>query len=106
MTRRSDFAAPCVHVVTTAAAALDLARSLAAARSAGEIAVIGGAEVFRALLPFAGRVYLTLVHAAPAGDVVLSPFDPAQWRETAREPMQQAPGDQFAADFVQLDRQC
>ena len=74
-------------------------------RGAEEIAVIGGAEVFRAALPFAERVYLTLVHATPAGDVALPPFDPTQWRETAREPMQQAAGDQYAADFVVLNRQ-
>ncbi len=105
MTRKRDFAAPGVHVVTTAAAALELARSLAAARGAGEIAVIGGAEVFRALLPFAERVYLTLVHAHPDGDVVLPPFAPKLWLQTSREPMQQARGDQFAADFIVLDRQ-
>ena len=106
MTRKGDFAAPGIHVATTAAAALELARSLASARSADEIAVIGGAEVFRAMLPFAQRVYLTLVRAAPPGDVVLPPFAPKLWRETSREPMQQAAGDQFGADFVVLDRQC
>jgi dihydrofolate reductase len=106
MTRKHDFTAPGIHVVTTAAAALELARSLAAARSADEIATIGGAEVFRALLPSTDRVYLTLVHAAPPGDVVLPAFDPLRWREIRREPMQQAPGDQFPADFIVLDRQC
>jgi dihydrofolate reductase len=105
MTRKRDFTAPGIHVVTTAAAALDLARSLGAARGADEIAVIGGAEVFRALLPFTNRVYLTLVHATPPGDVALPAFDPQQWRETTREPMQQAQGDEFAADFIVLDRQ-
>jgi dihydrofolate reductase len=105
MTRKCDFAAPGIHVVTTAAAALELARSLGAARGAKEIAVIGGAEVFNALLPNTDRVYLTLVHATPPGDVVLPAFDPRQWRETAREPMQRAAGDEFAADFIVFDRQ-
>jgi dihydrofolate reductase len=105
ITRQRDFSRPEIHVVATVDAALALGRTLAAQRGAGEIAVIGGAEVFRAALPFAQRVYLTLVHADPAGDVVLAPFDPATWRETAREPMQQAAGDQYPADFVVLDRQ-
>ena len=105
ITRQRDYAAPGVQVATTVDSALELARGLAAARGAEEIAVIGGAEVFRLALPFADRVYLTLVHASPPGDVVLPPFDPAQWRQTASESMQQGPGDQFAADFVKLDRQ-
>jgi dihydrofolate reductase len=105
ITRQRDFRAPGIHVAATVEAALELGRSLAAERGACEIAVIGGAEVFRAALAFAVRVYLTLVHANPAGDVVLPPFDPAQWREAAREPMQQTAGDQHAAEFVVLDRQ-
>ena len=47
--------------------------------------VIGGAEIFRAALPFADRIYLTLVHGSPDGDTRLEPFDPQAWRETARE---------------------
>lgn len=105
LTRQPGFSAPGIHVVSTIQAALELGRTLALKRGAEEIAVIGGAEVFQAALPFAERVYLTLVHAAPAGDVTLPPFDPTQWRETAREPLQQAAGDQYAADFVVLNRQ-
>jgi dihydrofolate reductase len=105
LTRRPGFSAPGIHVVHAIEAALALGRALAAQRGANEIAVIGGAEVFRAALPFAQRVYLTVVRASPEGDVVLPPFDPAHWRETAREPMQQASGDQYAADFLVLDRQ-
>jgi dihydrofolate reductase len=104
ITRQPGFTAPGVQVVASAPAALELGLSLAAARGTDEIAVIGGAEVFRALLPWAERVYLTLVHAHPEGDIVLAAFDPPQWRETTREPMQQAERDQFAADFIVLER--
>ena len=105
ISRRAGYSPPGMHVVPTVADAMALGRTLARKRDTDEISVIGGAEVFRAALPFADRVYLTLVHAKPDGDVVLEPFDPQIWRETAREPMQQAPGDQFPADFVVLDRQ-
>ena len=91
--------------MTPSQAALELARSLAAARGADEIAVIGGAEVFRAPSRSPSVYISPWCTRQPDGDVVLPPFDPAQWRETAREPMQQAAGDQFAADFVVLDRQ-
>lgn len=105
ITRQRDFAQPGIHVVGTPAEGIALGRELAAERGVGEVAIIGGAEVFRAALPFTERVYLTLVHGNPAGDVVLDAFDPKIWRESAREPMQQASNDQFPADFIILDRQ-
>jgi dihydrofolate reductase len=60
--------------------------------------------VFRAALPIADRIYLTLVHGAPAGDVRLDAFDPQVWQQTARAAMQQRPADEFPADFLVLDR--
>ena len=105
ITRQKDFAPPGVHVVDTVAGAVALGRTLAARRGVNEVAIIGGAEVFRAALPLTQRVYLTLVRGRPEGDVVLDSFDPAVWREASREPMQQTAGDQFSADFIVLDRQ-
>jgi dihydrofolate reductase len=105
ITRQKGFAPPGVHVVDTVTGAVELGRDLAARRGVGEVAVIGGAEVFRAALPLAQRVYLTLVHGRPEGDIVLGAFAPEVWREVSREPMQQTAGDQFAADFIVLDRQ-
>lgn len=49
----------------------------------GEIAIIGGAEVFALFLPLADRIELTEVRATPAGDAVVPPF--VGWREVARE---------------------
>ena len=37
-----------------------------------EIMVIGGAELFRAFLPRAGRIHLTRVHGNIAGDVIVA----------------------------------
>ena len=48
----------------------------------GEIAVIGGAEVFALFLPRAGRIELTEVDATPDGDAVVPPF--VGWHEIAR----------------------
>lgn len=104
VTRQPDFAAPGIHVVASVEDALALARTLGERRGAEEIAVIGGAEIFRAALPYADRIYLTVVKGRPEGDTILAPFDPDVWRETARETMIQGAGDQFPADFVVLDR--
>ena len=57
--------------------------ALALAGDAEEVAVIGGAEMYRLFLPRGDRIELTEVHATPAGDTFLPPFGP-EWRETAR----------------------
>jgi len=57
----------------------------AAAELPPEIAVIGGAEIYRAALPYAARVHLTEVHADVEGDVHMPILDPAAWHEVARE---------------------
>jgi dihydrofolate reductase len=59
--------------------------AIALAGDAAEIAVIGGAEIYRAALPRARRIYLTEIHAAFEGDASMPSFDLAHWRETARE---------------------
>ena len=103
VTRQPGYAAPGMHVVPSVEAAISLGRDLAAKRGVDEVAIIGGAEIFRSAMPFVQRVYLTIVHASPEGDVLLDPFDPAVWREVSREAMQQGPGDEFAAHFVVME---
>ena len=104
ITQQKDFSAPGIHIVAGIDEALALARTLAAQRGADEIMVIGGAEIFRAALPYASRIYLTRVGGRPEGDTILDPFAPGVWRETSRETLPQTPKDQFPADFVVLDR--
>jgi dihydrofolate reductase len=103
LTRQPTFAPPGVFIVPSIAEAVALGRRLAHARGSDEIAVIGGAEVFRAALPLADRIYLTEVAAAPAGETRFSLAREA-WQETAREPMPQGPDDQYAAEFIVLER--
>src|ERR1017187_3738148 len=51
------------------------------AGSAPELMVIGGAELFRLVLPLAEHVYLTDVHAAIPGDTEFPELAPDEWRE-------------------------
>ena len=94
---RGDWTADGVTVVPTLVAAF------AAAGEVDEVMVIGGATVYAAALPQAGRVYLTEVHATPDGDTILPPFDPAAWHEVARED-HAAAGDAPGYSFVTLAR--
>lgn len=68
----------------------------------GEIAVIGGAEVFALFLDRAERIELTEVHYEAEGDAVVPDFGPG-WRETAREEHQSEAG-RPAYSFVTLER--
>ena len=59
--------------------------ALAAAGTAEEVMIIGGADLFRLFLPRAQRVHLTRVHADVAGNVLWPQLDGA-WRRVASEP--------------------
>jgi dihydrofolate reductase len=73
----------------------------AALQLEGDIFVIGGAEIYRAALPLAERIELTEVHRDFRGDAVFT-FDPAQWREVAREDHVTAEG--LGYSFVTLEK--
>jgi dihydrofolate reductase len=64
-----------------AVAVHSLDEALAQAGSAPELVVIGGAELFKLVLPLAERIYLTDVHAAIPGDTHFPELAPAEWRE-------------------------
>jgi dihydrofolate reductase len=55
--------------------------ALERAHAAPELAGIGGADIFRMLLPLASRIYLTRVEAEIPGDTAFPPVDLSQWVE-------------------------
>ncbi len=63
--------------------------------------VIGGAEIYRAFLPFAGRIELTEIDGDFGGDAHFT-FDRGGWREIAREPNRTPEG--LGYSFVTLVR--
>jgi dihydrofolate reductase len=90
--------------VETFADAVTLARTLGAVRGADEIMVIGGAEVFRAALARADRIYWTVVHAKPEGDVHFPYIDLASWQEVESTGLPQSEKDTVTATFKVFDR--
>lgn len=77
LTRDPDWRAEGAEVVHTVDDALALAGD-------GQIAVVGGAEIYALFLPLADRIELTEVHADIPGDTHMPPLDP-DWREVFRE---------------------
>ena len=66
-------------------------------RSAGEIAVIGGAEIYAQWMDCADRLEITEVHARPEGDTRFAAIDASIWVEVARE--RHPAGKDDSADF-------
>ena len=62
-----------------------MAEALAITAGVPEVMVIGGAELFRAALPMAGRIHLTRVHGNIEGDVVWPALDNRQWEVIEQE---------------------
>jgi dihydrofolate reductase len=79
ISRDPEYAADGVEVAHSLGEALELAAG------DDEVFVIGGAAVFAAALPRAGRVYLTRVHAEIAGDVLCPPLDDGSWELVSEE---------------------
>ncbi len=79
---------------------LDEALARAEAEKPQEIMIIGGAEIYKAVLPRATRIHLTEVEGEFTGDARMEPFDPAAWKEVSREDHQ---GD-IAFSYVTLER--
>ena len=95
LTRDTDWSAEGAEVAHSAEAALALAGE-------GDVAVIGGAEVFALFLGHAERIELTEVHYEAEGDATVPGFGEG-WREIAREEHAGEAG-RPAYSFVTLER--
>jgi dihydrofolate reductase len=104
LSRDPDFVAPGAVVAGSLEEGLAAARQAARAAGVDEIMVIGGDDVFRAVMPMAGRIYLTEVHATPDADVWLQHFDLGEWHELSRERHEPGPRDEYPFSFVLLER--
>ncbi|XBQ15361.1 MAG: dihydrofolate reductase [Oceanicaulis sp.] len=101
---RSMDAAAGAQIVSTPEAALDAAASAAAHAGAGEVCLIGGAQLYEAFLPQTDMVILTEVDLAPEGDAVFPRLDPADWREVSAETVAPEPGDDAGYTVRLLER--
>lgn len=90
ITRDPDYRADGVVVVHSVDQAIEKATSVAELDGASEVMVIGGAEIYQAVLPRADRLYLTRVEADVDGDAWFPGLVWSQWQQTERE--------QFAAE--------
>lgn len=95
VTRSPAFAAEGCIIVDSPASAL------ATCGGGGEAFVIGGAEMYRALLDRADCMHLTEIGCEFDGDAWFPEFDRSEWREISRE---QVTGASLPCEFVTYRR--
>jgi len=78
--------------------------ALTQASASDELVVIGGAEIYRLVLPFARRIYLTHVHADVQGDITFPEFDPTQWADVEYSSQPADDEHAYPVTFVTLER--
>jgi len=99
VSRNQDFAARGIVVARTIEGAIEVARADALRRGSPDIMVIGGAEIYAALLPRADRLEITHVHSRPQGDAHFPDFDRGQWEEIRHETICAGPQDTASLSF-------
>ena len=97
VTRDANFRAAGAVVTTSFAEARAVAWGDALRRSAADIAVIGGAEIYQQWMDVADRLEVTEVHARLEGDTYFAAINAAGWQEVARVRNPAGPDD--SADF-------
>jgi dihydrofolate reductase len=98
LTRDPSWFAAGVIVVHSVEAALEQASGR------DELVAIGGAEIYRLVLPLARRIYLTHVQADVPGDTFFPAFDSSQWAdlESSMHPADEEHA--YPLTFVTLER--
>lgn len=97
LTRDANFVADGAWIYSDLAAMIGAGRAMAEEAGVDEVCVIGGAQLYNAVLGQADRIILTEVNLEPAGDAHLR-FDLSQWREVSREHVER--GDNDDTDFT------
>lgn len=78
--------------------------ALAAAGDVAEVMVIGGASFYRQMLPYADRLYLTVIHRDFEGDAWFPEIDPQQWIESKRDDHDADDRNPYGYSFIEYRR--
>jgi dihydrofolate reductase len=95
---RGGFSAPGIETVSSLAAA----RALVAGEP--ELAIVGGAQLYRQALSEIETIHLTRVHCRLEGDAHLPQLPASEWREVAREERPADEKNAYAMSFITLER--
>lgn len=92
LTHRSD-----VEVVDTVESIVGLSQK-------EDVYVIGGANVFSQLLPYASKMYITIIHHSFSADVFFPEFSEDEWQKTSSERFLADSNNPYDYTFVEFTR--
>jgi dihydrofolate reductase len=75
-----------------------------ACESTEEIFIIGGSDLYKATLPLADSIYLTLINSDFQGDTFFPEIDLNAWSEVTREDIKDDPDVNFSYSFLKLEK--
>ncbi len=93
----SYYAAGCIVVDSIEAA-------ISAAGEQDEVMVIGGAELYRQVLPYADTIYLTRIHERFEGDTRFPEIPDTEWQQLERVDHEADEINPHAYSFIRLER--
>lgn len=102
LTRNTTWSFEGVSVCHTVQDALVLAKTQAQKDTVQEVMVIGGAHLYKEMLPAADKLYVTQVDLTPEADAFFPEIDLKVWNKIASEGMMSAKG--IGLTFEQYDR--
>jgi dihydrofolate reductase len=98
ITHDTNFEANGCVVVHSIESALD------AVKDHDEICVIGGADLYRQMLPYVNRIYMTIVHHTFSADTFFPELNLSEWDEVERKINQPDDKNKYACEFLILDK--
>lgn len=104
MTRDWAYKAPGARIYSDLPAALSATKAMAARDGNEEIFVIGGEAIYALALPFADRLYITEVDAAPEGDAHFPAIDPSEWVERSSKSYEADDDNDYNFTIRELER--
>ena len=66
--------------------------------------MIGGSDIYKAILPMADAIYLTLINKVFEGDTFFPEIDFNVWSEVEREDIKDDPDADFSYSFLKLEK--
>lgn len=95
ITRDTEYTKEGIEVVHSMEEAIDLFSG-----TEEEAFIIGGAEIYKQALPFAGRLYITHVDGSFEADAFFPTVNYSEWKEISREHFDKDEENNYPCDFV------
>lgn len=104
LTRNTDYLSPSAEIYHSVRELVGRGFEIAGETGGKEIMIIGGAMLYKTLIPFCDRLYLTDVHADISGDAYFPELDSRDWRIKSEKTVPAGPKDDFDFTIRVLDR--